>query len=85
MEFLLACWRQLNEVKDMNKLKTHRKGGKHHNLQRSARNKETHKYAKQAMRTPKNKARHVAKAKKLLEAAIESRGYCRLDNKEFRI
>lgn len=41
------------------------KGGRHHNLIRSAKNKATGKYKKQAFKTSENKAKNVLKAKKL--------------------
>jgi uncharacterized protein (UPF0332 family) len=50
--------------------------GRHHNLIRSAKNKDTHKYAKQAVHTAMNKARHARKAlllKKRADAKTEAR------------
>lgn len=44
-------------------------GGHHHNMIRSAKNKDTHKYEKQAVRTAINKDEHKKKAKELKDAA----------------
>ncbi len=49
----------------MPKVATHHKGGRHHNLIRSAHNDDTHKYEKQRVRTAQNKAKHIARAKQL--------------------
>ncbi len=43
--------------------------GRHHNLVRSAKNKNTHKYVKQAVHTALNKAKHARKALLLKKAA----------------
>lgn len=51
------------------KAKVAHKGGKHHNLTRSDRHKNSGKYVKQAGRTANNKEKHIRKARKLKIAA----------------
>lgn len=61
----------------MKKPEAHHKGGKHHNLTRSAKHGVgaggNHKYEKQAVRTAINKDRHKKKAKDLKDAAEKRR------------
>jgi uncharacterized protein YaiL (DUF2058 family) len=57
----------------MTKLVSHHKGGKHHNMTRSSHNDDTKKYEKQAIRTDRNKARHIEKAKKLKAKADQGK------------
>jgi hypothetical protein len=52
----------------MKAVKSHT-AGKHHNLTRSARNKDRGVYTKQALRTAANKRRNIFKAEALKKAA----------------